>query len=276
MVKLSPDAQTLIDAARNAHDPTPEARARGDAAVRVALAMHGVTDLPPLDPAALSATAQAGSSAATPAVSGGLGLKVALGASAAAILTASLFAAYAPARSPASGGTAPALRGGASSSPPSSVSSPIAASLSIAAPRTPPVTRREPTAAPADRTGAAETERTPARRRWLARGAPRTARATPQVTVAIADEVRLISAANGHVLAGRYQEALRILDWHTQRFPRGALREERSALRVLSLCGRAADVRAQRERARFLRNSPQSVLTERVRAACAAPDQGSP
>lgn len=262
MDKLSRDAQTLIDAARSAHDPTPEARARGDAAVRVALAMHGVTDLPPLDPAAASATAPAGSAGATSAASNGLGLKVVLGTSAAAVLAASLFAAYVPARRPAHSSQTPTTR--------------ITTSPAVAGPDRPAVAARGLAAPPADRTLTI----TPDRERTTARPPRHAHRETPrasaaQTTVMIADEVRLISAANGHVLANRYDEALRILDRHAQRFPRGALREERSALRVLSLCGSAADARAQRERARFLRSSPQSVLTERVRAACAPPDEDS-
>jgi hypothetical protein len=261
MAKLSPDAQTLIDAARGAHDPTPEARVRGDAAVRVALAMHGLTDLPPLDPATASTTAQAGSAGATSSVSGGLALKVALGMSAAAILASSLFAAYTPARRPAISSQ--------------TGTTPITVSPVAAAPSQPTLATRQGVQTDRTLTITRERERRTARRLVLAQQATPHASAA-QAPVTIADEVRLISAANSHVLASRYDKALRILDRHARRFPRGALREERTALRVLSLCGSAADARAQRERARFLSNSPQSVLTERVRAACATADEDSP
>jgi len=48
MDKLTGDALALLEQARHADDPTPRERWNADAAVRVALDMHGVRDLPPL------------------------------------------------------------------------------------------------------------------------------------------------------------------------------------------------------------------------------------
>ncbi len=273
MNDLSDDARRLIAAARDAHDATPQARARGDAAVRVALAMHGMTDLPPLGPP--PAPAPAGAETAPAATSAGLGLKIGLGASAAAVLAASVLVAYQPA--PGAGRSSAKSSAAVVQKP--AAAAPAGARMPASAPATTAVDPALGIAAPALGGGASiarPARNEPASRRMLAHRATARARSGPETPVTIAAEVRLISTANGLILASRYDEALRVLDTHAQRFPRGALREERSALRVLSLCGTAANGQAQRERARFLRRSPQSVLTERVRAACAAPSERSP
>lgn len=59
------------------------------------------------------------------------------------------------------------------------------------------------------------------------------------------------------------------LDEHAARFPRGALRDEREAARVLALCadGRTAEARAAASA--FVAASPRSPLASQVRAACA-------
>jgi hypothetical protein len=245
MTELSKRAQSLIDAARSADDATPEARTRGDAAVRVALAMHGLTDLPPLEPPRLSAPAPEATISAKVAHTG-VGLKIGLGA---ALLSATLVAVFAR-----PGTTAPKR---AASTPAPQAAARVPAE---------PVAALPAVVLPGPRsTAELEHDETPVRLHRHAGRKPATS------SDALEAEVRLLSAANGLVRTQRFAAALRVLDEHARRFPRGALREERKALRVLSLCGADAyDVRARRERERFLRRAPSSVLIERVRAVCAA------
>jgi hypothetical protein len=81
-------------------------------------------------------------------------------------------------------------------------------------------------------------------------------------------EVQLLGSANELIRAQRFDAAMRVLASHTRRFPHGALREEREALRALALCGLGSDERAQRAVRRFLDSSPHSVVAERVRTSC--------
>jgi hypothetical protein len=248
MTELSKRAQSLIDAARNADDATPEERARGDAAVRVALAMHGVTDLPALEPPLQSAPYPDATPAA-PITHAGLGLNIGIGV---ALLSATLVAVLARTST-----DAPRRAEGAESAPTARTARQVPAEP---APAPPQVTLAEPQTAPELARSNASTL---PRRRTHGRPAASSAE--------LEAEVRLISTANGLVRTRRFADALRVLEEHSQRFPRGALREEGRALRVLSLCGTdARDARALRERERFLRRSPSAVLAERVRSSCVA------
>jgi hypothetical protein len=58
------------------------------------------------------------------------------------------------------------------------------------------------------------------------------------------------------------------LDQHAVAFPHGALSEERSAARIIALCKLGQVATARAEANAFIRRSPQSPLSERVRAAC--------
>ena len=89
-------------------------------------------------------------------------------------------------------------------------------------------------------------------------------------------ELRLIAQADAELRAEHFDAALSTLALHARSFPKGALRDERAALRVLSLCGKQPGPEALRERERFLRTAPQSVLTARVNAACADSGARSP
>jgi TolA-binding protein len=83
-------------------------------------------------------------------------------------------------------------------------------------------------------------------------------------------EVQLIAAADALVRSERYAAAMQTLAAHERRFPRGELRQERSALRVLSMCGHGPSAPALRAREHFLTTAKDSVLTARVRSACSA------
>jgi hypothetical protein len=245
MTELSKRAKSVIDAARSSDDPTPEARARGDAAVRLALAMQGVTDLPALEPPRPSAPSPAAATRA-PIAHAGLGLKIGV---AVALLGATLLAVLArpSTEAPKRAASVPAA--------PAAERAPAAPD-----PAVPAVTLAERRTATDVARGHASA---PQRRRM--HGKPATSSA------ALEAEVRLISTANALVRTHRFADAMRVLEEHAQRFHRGVLGEEGRALRVLSLCGAdARDARALRERERFLRRSPSSVLAERVRASCAA------
>ena len=86
---------------------------------------------------------------------------------------------------------------------------------------------------------------------------------------ALARELRVIASADELVRGAQYTQALRLLE-RTEPTAVPALREERSALRVLASCGNEPSPQALRERDRFLSSSPHSVLAARVRSACAA------
>ncbi|MGE5788867.1 MAG: hypothetical protein ACM3ZE_30035 [Myxococcales bacterium] len=66
----------------------------------------------------------------------------------------------------------------------------------------------------------------------------------------LAEEVAVISRAQGEIAAARLDSALRILDEHERKFPNGILTEERIAARVQALCalGRTTEATAQLNR----------------------------
>jgi hypothetical protein len=241
MDKLPPDAQRLLDAARDAVDPLPAERARADAALRSALAAHGVADLPPLDAPPAAQTAASGSASAA-----GTGLK--LGLAAVAVTTLTMLAIQvlpqpdAPPRPPA----------------PARADRP-----QVWAPA--PLGPAEVASEPQQAEPSAELERDPAPTRLPPRASSRTQAVADD---ALQGEVRLIAEANGHLQGRRFEQALRVLEEHARRYPEGALRAERAALRVLSLCADGPSPQALRERERFLRAAPRSLLAARVRDAC--------
>jgi len=83
-------------------------------------------------------------------------------------------------------------------------------------------------------------------------------------------ELALLRQAHAAQRAGDPGQALLLLDQHARRFPAGILDAERLATRVLVLCdlGRVAEARAGAER--FLATRPDSPLSARIRASCAA------
>ncbi|MBX3233266.1 MAG: hypothetical protein KIT84_20955 [Labilithrix sp.] len=78
----------------------------------------------------------------------------------------------------------------------------------------------------------------------------------------------MLRSANAALAAGDGATALRRLDEHATRFPRGALTEEREAARVLALCasGRASEARANAST--FVAANPRSPFVAQVRRAC--------
>ena len=86
----------------------------------------------------------------------------------------------------------------------------------------------------------------------------------------LAEETRLLHAAQRELARKNTSAALALLDEHASKFPGGALAEERTAARVLALCdlGRTAEARLAADA--FVEKSPQSPLVPRLRGSCAA------
>jgi hypothetical protein len=77
--------------------------------------------------------------------------------------------------------------------------------------------------------------------------------------------VVLLSRATTALRAGRAVEALKALDEHQSRFPRGALGEERRAAKAQALCslGRMSEGRAE-----LARLAPESPALARAKQVC--------
>lgn len=84
----------------------------------------------------------------------------------------------------------------------------------------------------------------------------------------VAGEIALLNEAQRALASGQADRALQILDRHAREFPRGSLAEERAAARIIALCALGRVTAARVETAAFVRQSPESPLVERVRAAC--------
>jgi TolA-binding protein len=99
---------------------------------------------------------------------------------------------------------------------------------------------------------------------------PRSRAAAPDAS-SLAKELKLVAAAQAAVQSGNHESALRLLQHHAQRFPTGALAEEREAALVDALCGVGRKVEAAATAERFVARFPGSPRSSRVRAACAEP-----
>ena len=97
-------------------------------------------------------------------------------------------------------------------------------------------------------------------------GAP--APEVPKQAVEIRQEVLLLSKAQAALSRGRPQDALEALAEHAQRFPRGALTEERSATRARTLCALGRKQEAEAELKRIERLNPTSAYLARARESC--------
>jgi hypothetical protein len=89
-------------------------------------------------------------------------------------------------------------------------------------------------------------------------------------------ELRVVAAVDELIRRARFDDALQLLEQSEYEPAAANLREERSALRVLAQCGKGPTAATLQQRERFLRLMPHSVLTARVRQACAAPTDESP
>ncbi len=89
----------------------------------------------------------------------------------------------------------------------------------------------------------------------------------------VTEEAAILRSAQSSLAHRDAPGALAKLDEHAQRFPHGALAEERQAARVFALCasGRPADARALATN--FVAANPRSPLAAQVRSSCASLDQ---
>lgn len=106
--------------------------------------------------------------------------------------------------------------------------------------------------------------------------APPLAAAAPAVSSAptrtradrLAEEVAILSRATSELHSGRPAGALRALDEHQRKFPRGLLVEERRAARVQALCALGRKSEAKPELERLVKSAPQSPTTLRAKQVC--------
>ncbi len=84
----------------------------------------------------------------------------------------------------------------------------------------------------------------------------------------LAEEVAILSEASAALHGGRPAAALKMLDEHRRKFPRGALGQERTSARIQALCALGRTKEAQAELARLARASPNSPHVARARKAC--------
>jgi|GEM_PF-1746982 len=83
-----------------------------------------------------------------------------------------------------------------------------------------------------------------------------------------ADELRLIGRAASLLRDGEPEEALELLQEHGRKFPASQLKVERRGLSVLARCGAGQVEQGRRERDEFLRDAAQAPIAARVRKAC--------
>lgn len=253
MSGLSPEAQRILDAARDGDDPTRGDKERLRSAVLASVGAAAAIGTGGAASSAAAASAGA-ATAGTVAVSGAgagvlvkvIGLAVAVGIAGGTV-----------ALEPWNAGTttasefehAPILETDTHEDP-------------IPAPHTPrPEPEPEPVPEITSPPAAAPVPEAPRRPRA-------TAPPAPAPTSTLADELTLLRAAQGARRAGDPTRALAELDRHARLFPDGVLAAEAQAARVLTLCdlGRTDDARAQREA--FLAAHAGSPLAARVQNAC--------
>jgi TolA-binding protein len=112
---------------------------------------------------------------------------------------------------------------------------------------------------------AAQNEPAPALTAAAPAASPATARSKAD---RLAEEVAILSRATSELHSGRAAGALRALDEHQRKFPRGLLVEERRAARVQALCALGRKSEAKPELERLVKNAPQSPTTRRAKQVC--------
>jgi hypothetical protein len=104
----------------------------------------------------------------------------------------------------------------------------------------------------------------PARAR--SRAHPASAQAVNGAPSSLTQELALLAQAQAALRAGAPAQALALAQQHQQRFPEGALREERLGVEALAECDLGR--KDARHATAFLRAAPNSPLAARVRKAC--------
>jgi hypothetical protein len=239
---LSDEGRRVMDAAREAYGPTEADRTRIGEALVLKLAAGTTASV-----AAHSAGAARPLLAKLAAMSGKLAIVLGLAGGLAVVG----YSTWGGKRSP-------------------SVTAPASGTSGRSAPRAAPTSRSEVRATPVD-AAPVLTEPPGTVPSSLQRTNPRAARpdrAGPPPGPDVEGEVALLGAAQRALSSGQPKRALALLEQHRREFPSAALTQERNAVRIMALCKLGQAARARQEAAAFSRQSPESPLTERVRAAC--------
>ncbi len=254
MNDLNPKAQALIDSVRDADGPTRQERSR---VKRRVLARAAGVILATSAGASSTATAAAGAwsakmvvvaaIAATTFVAGGTATSLVVAhrnaRHRATVATTSMPDGHVAASAPLASSLPPPATPRAVAVPPSTeeLAQPLTTEMHVLAPRGPAVHSLAP---PAE---------------------PRRDRET------LEEELPLLQKAQEALRLGEIDRALSLLDAHAQRFPDGALSEERRAEHALAVCRKTSDRSARSEAEAFLRSSASSPLVETVRRTCSVP-----
>ncbi len=243
MTKLSAEARDLLTRVGEADGPSTAECARVTARLAASLPAPALAQLGAAARALLGTAPTAGLTLAAKLTVAKIGLCVLVGAGAGFVATAPVLLLT---RSPSSAASA-----GVSAAPAQTVV---------------PIHAEQPSSGELRELRAATPSASPARE--VRSAAEPTPTVEPVGTAGIAEENRLLGAAQRELSAGHPGAALDLLDEHAARFPAGALVDEQRAARVVALCslGRIAEARAGA--ARFLASSPRSPLVPRVRASC--------
>lgn len=251
MNDLSSEAQSLLDTARGADEPSAADRVRVRRALTASLAAG----------AAVASTAATAKGAALGSSLGGagatlgvakiamwMGVGVVLGLAGAAVVEP--FRADAPARSVPQ---------------PASIREPEAPSSARV------IVAQEESAPP---TAAAREEREIASVEAPVAPAPTDVPLGPRApmvngTSSLLAETRLLESARSALGRGDARGALSFLEQHEREFPSGVLVEERIAAKVFALCGLGRRADAARVAADLLRRAPASPLRARILDSCA-------
>jgi len=241
-MSLSDEARRIVDDARAAYGPSDEDRAR----VGAMLPLH-------LAAAAGAATAASTGPSAAAAPAGFLAGKGVLIGLTALVVVGGASLGYWWSGSEARGPRAPSAV--------SAVSTPAARTTTQPASPSSTPTATVKTSAPQSPARASHSRSTLAARAITAKGV-----SDPGPDVA--GEIALLNEAQRALASGQADRALQLLDRHARDFPRGGLTEERAAARIIALCALGRVTAAREETAEFVRQSPESPLVDRVRAAC--------
>ncbi len=143
-----------------------------------------------------------------------------------------------------------------------------AASVEVAAEAPPPAQRATEIAAPVESIPAPSSSTALAP---VAAGV-RSSMPTPAASApsSLEAEMSLLASAQAAIQRGDYATALAKLDEHQRTFPGGVLGEERTAARVVALCGAGRQAEARTLGASFLAKHPGSPLAPRVKSSCAS------
>jgi hypothetical protein len=145
-------------------------------------------------------------------------------------------------------------------------------SAAVAAASSAPAVQLLPGAAPEEVASTASVSTAPLDSALRVAQLPATGHSTrAQPSADLEAEMGLLTSSQAAIQRGDYSAALAKLDEHQKAFPAGVLSEERTAARIVALCGAGRQAEARSLAAAFLARHPSSPLAPRVRGSCAGP-----